>query len=89
MSMSRIKSSSSLAERFGERVRQLRLQKGITSQEGLADLAGLHRTFIGRVERGETNITLENIRRIATALGVSLAELFATFQDIEDATDHT
>ncbi|MFP4436709.1 MAG: helix-turn-helix domain-containing protein [Chloroflexaceae bacterium] len=89
MGMSKIKSSSLLAERFGEHVRQLRQQKGITSQEALADLAGLHRTFIGRVERGETNITLENIRRIATALDVSLAELSSTFQDIEDATDHT
>jgi transcriptional regulator with XRE-family HTH domain len=39
------------------------------SQEALADLAGLHRTFVGAVERCETNISLDNIERLATALG--------------------
>lgn len=42
-------------------------------------MAGLHRTFIGRVERGETNITMENIDKIAQALSVSLAEFFRPF----------
>lgn len=89
MSLRQIKSENSLAMRFGDRVRQVRLQKGIPSQEALADLAGLHRTFIGRVERGETNITLENIKRIAMALNVSLAELFASFQEVEHGSTHT
>ena len=79
-----VKAGEQLALKFGERVRQVRLQKGITSQEYLAELSGLHRTFIGRVERGETNITLENIRKIAAGLGISLAELFEPFKDVLD-----
>ncbi len=71
----------SLAIQFGKRIKQIRLQQGISSQEQLAQLAGMHRTFIGRVERGETNITLANIERLAQALGVSLAALFASFED--------
>ena len=47
------------------------------SQEGLADVAGLHRTYIGHVERGEVNPTLWNIVRIAAALGVDPGELVA------------
>ena len=66
--------------RFGARVRQLRNDRG-WSQESLADRAQLHRTYIGAVERGEQNISLENIERLAVTLGVSLAELFAPFTD--------
>ncbi len=73
--------SSPLAKQFGKRIAELRLQHGISSQEKLGEIAGLHRTFIGRVERGEANLTLENIRKLAIAIGVSLAELFATFVD--------
>ncbi|MDP9372679.1 MAG: helix-turn-helix domain-containing protein [Chloroflexota bacterium] len=67
-----------LARRFGQRVRELRLARGISSQDELGARAGLHRTFIGRVERGETNITLGNIAKLAEALGVSLADLFSS-----------
>ncbi len=45
------------------------------SQEALADLAHLHRTFVGSVERQERNISLDNIERLAVALGVSVSEL--------------
>lgn len=58
---------------FADNVKRLRLTKGI-SQEGLADLAGLHRTYVGAVERGERNITLLNANRIAEALGVKLSD---------------
>lgn len=58
---------------FAENIRRLRLAKGI-SQEALADLAGLHRTYVGAVERGERNITLINANRIAEALGVRLSD---------------
>ena len=62
---------------IGERVRELREARGIASQEKLGELASdLHRTFIGRVERGETNISIENLEAITRALGVSLAEFF-------------
>lgn len=61
--------------KFGARVRTLREKKGL-SQEAFADLCGLHRTYIGAVERGERNLSLENIEKIAKALGVSIPSLF-------------
>lgn len=69
-----------IRKRFGERIRQLRNDRG-WSQEELADRAGLHRTYIGSVERGEQNLSLVNIERLAATLGVSLAKLFAPFKD--------
>ena len=59
---------------FGERVRQIRLSRSL-SQEALADLAGLDRTYISSVERGRRNISLRNIGGIADALGVEAAFL--------------
>lgn len=63
-----------IARAFGQRVRSLRVKKGI-SQEELADRCGVHRTYMGRIERGETNITLTNIHKVARGLGVSPASL--------------
>ena len=60
---------------FGQRVRELRTEKGL-SQEALALACDLDRTYIGGVERGERNISLLNIQKIADALGVSARELF-------------
>lgn len=59
---------------FGLRVRTLRNALGL-SQEALADIAGLHRTYIGSVERGERNVTLSNIYALADAVGVPAQEL--------------
>jgi transcriptional regulator with XRE-family HTH domain len=70
-------------ERFGARVRAERERLGV-SQEELADRAGVHRTYLGGVERGERNIGLQNIVRIARALGVSPAALFKDFQGIRN-----
>ena len=64
---------------FGNRVREERLKKGL-SQEDLASRAGVHRTYIGMVERAERNITLENIEKIANALDVKLDVLFKELQ---------
>jgi transcriptional regulator with XRE-family HTH domain len=61
------------------RIRELRLAKGV-SQEALADQAGLHRTYMGSVERGERNISLENIVRIAHALRVQPSILLETLR---------
>jgi transcriptional regulator with XRE-family HTH domain len=69
-----------IRNRFGTRVRQLRIERG-WSQEAFADRAGLHRTYIGSIERGEQNLSLGSIEKIAATLGVSLAELFAPFTD--------
>lgn len=60
---------------FGIRVKELRKEKEL-SQEELAHLAGLHRTYIGMIERAEKNITLNNIEKIANALETDITELF-------------
>jgi transcriptional regulator with XRE-family HTH domain len=61
---------------FGQAIRTLRKQRNL-SQEDLAELSGLHRTYIGGVERGERNIALVNIVRLAQALNMSLPELLS------------
>lgn len=65
---------SDVQVRFGERLREIRRKKGI-SQEKLAGLAGLHRTYVSGVERGERNISLVNIERLAIALDVAMSDL--------------
>lgn len=62
-------------EKFGEKVREERIKQRL-SQEELASRAGVHRTYIGMIERAEKNITLENIERIAKALGIRIADFF-------------
>ncbi|MCA0456118.1 MAG: helix-turn-helix domain-containing protein [Chloroflexi bacterium] len=74
--------SDELASAFGQRVRELRTQRSELSQERLADIVGVHRSFIGRVERGETNVTLANLYRICTGLDVTLAEFFYDFENL-------
>ncbi len=61
--------------KFGEKVRDLRKERGL-SQEQLAHLADLHRTYIGMIERAEKNITLINVEKLANALNVSINNLF-------------
>jgi len=68
----------SVKSRFGTRLRQLRDERGY-SQEELAERAGLHRNYVGGVERGERNVALENIVKLAKALSVKPDELFADF----------
>lgn len=60
---------------FGAAVRRMRLLNGI-SQETFADLCDLHRTYVSDIELGKRNVSLENIDRIANALGISISELF-------------
>lgn len=60
---------------FGLKVRSFREAQGI-SQEKLAEIANIHRTYIGSVERGERNVSLENIYKISDALGIDVRELF-------------
>lgn len=60
--------------RFGKRVREIREQIEI-SQERLGELAGLHRTYVSTLERGKRNVSLINIEKLASALGVTMADL--------------
>lgn len=69
------KTDDALQAAFGQRVREIRSGKSL-SQEALAEACELDRSYIGGVERGERNISLVNIHRIADALGVSVKELF-------------
>jgi transcriptional regulator with XRE-family HTH domain len=63
-----------IAVRFGERVRALRKQTGL-SQEAFAAKCGLDRTYISGIERGKRNVSLRNIQIIARALGISMSQL--------------
>lgn len=74
---------SDIAKAVGQRIRNYRTQKGF-SQEKLAELSGCHPTYIGQLERGEKNATLESIERITTALGISLSKLFEKLDKHED-----
>lgn len=59
---------------FAMRLKEIRQSRGL-SQEGLADRAGLHRTYVGSVERAERNVSIDNMERIARALEVDITEL--------------
>ena len=61
--------------KFGKKVREERIRLG-WSQEELASKAGVHRTYIGMIERAEKNITLENIEKIVKALGMKISHFF-------------
>lgn len=64
-----------ILSKFGQRVRDLRLRQGL-SQEKLAELASVHRTYVGMIERAEKNVTLTNVEKIAKALNTPLSTLF-------------
>ena len=64
-----------MIQSIGRKLRQYRQKQGY-SQEALADRAGLHPTYIGQVERGEKNITVETLAKITTALGIPITAVF-------------
>ncbi len=66
--------SSRILIQFGKRVREERTKRGI-SQERLGELAKVHRTYVGMIERGEKNITLTNIEKVARALSLKVRDL--------------
>lgn len=72
-----MESKKEILIKFGESVRKLRKEKRL-SQEQLAFKAGLHRTYIGMIERAEKNITLVNIEKIALALNVNIQKFFSS-----------
>lgn len=75
-----MKKNIKINELFGQKIRLVRMSKGL-SQEELGNQSGLHRTYIGQVERAEKNISLKNIYKIANSLDVEIRELF-DFSDI-------
>ena len=66
--------------RLAKNIRAIRAKNGL-SQEVLADLADLHRTYIGSVERSERNVSLDNVEKLAGALKVDICELLAEIPD--------
>jgi len=64
--------------KFGKKVREERIKLGL-SQEELASRAGVHRTYIGMIERAEKNITLENIQKICKAINLRIGDFFVDF----------
>ena len=69
-----MKAKPSARRIFAENLRKARLARGL-SQEDLAELASLHRTYVGSVERAERNVSIDNMERLAAAVGVSLPSL--------------
>lgn len=70
----------SLINIFSHNTKSYRLKRGL-SQEKLAELSGLHRTYIGSVERGERNISINNIEKICKALNVDVTQLFSEIKN--------
>jgi len=79
------KPSKPLTQTLATNLRALRHAKNI-SQEKLAEIAGLHRTYVGSVERGERNVTLSSLEVLAAALGVSVPYLLTPQQGRHDRT---
>lgn len=70
---------------LGQAIRELR-RAGDISQEGLADRAGLHRTYVGGIERGERNVSFGNLLKLAHALGARPSELLARYERLRDSS---
>lgn len=74
--------NKNILKAFGNQIKIERNRLGL-SQEDFASLAGMHRTYIGIVERGEKNITLKNIQKIANALNIKISKLFMELENID------
>ncbi|MEG3835142.1 MULTISPECIES: helix-turn-helix transcriptional regulator [unclassified Microcoleus] len=72
------KSEIDIKKRFGKAIRRRRRELDL-SQEHLAEISGLHRTYISSIERGQRNPSLENIDNLTKALDISISELFANY----------
>jgi transcriptional regulator with XRE-family HTH domain len=68
---------------LGRRVRELRLKRGY-SQEAFADHCGVHRTFMGTIERGESNLSFSNLVKVSKALGLTLSQLLSGLEKRAD-----
>ena len=77
---------SEIAKVVGQRIRNYRTGLG-WSQERLAEAAGCHHTYIGQIERGEKNATIESVEKIATAMGVPMSRLFEGLGGQQDSNN--
>ncbi len=73
-----------LQDAVGRRIRELRKAKGF-SQEDFADHCGLHRTFMGTLERGESNISLETLAKVAKGLEITMSELLKGIEQLSSS----
>lgn len=67
---------------FGQAIRKFRTNKGI-SQEKFANMCNLHRTYISDIERGQRNVSLENIDKMAIALSINISDIFKEVENHE------
>ncbi len=72
-----------LRQAIGQRLGQIRRAAGNLSQEALANRAGVHRTYVGRLERGETGVTVDMLAALLAPVSVSLAEFFRPFTNLQ------
>lgn len=79
-----VKPSLSARARLAKNLRLLRARDGL-SQEALADLVDLHRTYVGSIERSERNVSLDNVEKLATALKIDICELLAESLTIDQS----
>lgn len=80
------KSQSDIKQRFGKAIRRRRRELDL-SQEELAERAELHRTYVSDIERGDRNPSLENIEKLAKALGIKVSALFISYGVDETSED--
>jgi transcriptional regulator with XRE-family HTH domain len=73
---------------LGTRIRELRTKKGF-SQESFADHCGLHRTYMGAIERGERNLTIESVLTVAKGLGMTMSQLLQGMEKQVDSPNET
>ena len=78
---------SDIAKTVGKRLRSYRQAQSL-SQERLAEMAGLHPTYIGQVERGEKNLTIESLEKITAALQVPMASVFELVEERHDESNY-
>lgn len=78
---------SDIAKTVGKRLRSYRLAQRL-SQERLAEMAGLHPTYIGQVERGEKNLTIESLEKITLALQIPMASVFERIEERNDDSNY-
>lgn len=74
--------SHNILKKFGRTIRKLRLSLNI-SQEAFANQIELHRTYIGMIERGEKNISLNNIEKVATGLHMTISDVFKEMEELD------